>query len=167
MPQVFGSAQVDLMNRVSMWVEAADLQGDPKTSDLFGQFLDQEGFGDRETPVNEDQRRVARGRLTYTKDLGVKTIRNPKTMKDQPPKYSPSGQLLNGDGYHELVVHLDPRVSEGAKETSVGGPRRYELSYHHVNRNGDLNAMSIWSGNTPHGLNNAHEKIKAALGRMK
>jgi hypothetical protein len=160
MPQLFGTDQIDLMNKTSMWIEAATLEGDPRTSDLFGQFLDQEGFR-RDTPYDEAQQAQARGRLTYTRDLGRKTV------KDAPPKFDANGQLLNGNGYHELVVHLNPKVSEGARETSVGGARRYELSYHHMDRNGKLLPMTVWSGNTPYGLNNAHEKLKAAMGRMR
>jgi len=160
MPQVFGADEIGLMVQASMWAEAATLEGDPHTSDLFGQFLDQEGFK-QDTPYDSAQQAAARGRLTYTRDLGRKTI------KDAPPKYDQGGQLLNGNGYHELVVHLDPKVGEGARETAVGGPRRYELSYHHMDRNGKLTPMTVWSGNTPHGLNNAHEKLKAAMGRVR
>ena len=160
MPQIFGAEQTDLIAEASLWFESADLQGDPRTTDLFSQFLDQEGFGDREKTLSPEEASVANGRLTYSRSLGNKTI------KDQPPRRDSSGKVLNADGYHEFVVHLNPRVSEGAKETSVGGPRRYELSYHHVDRNGKLHAMSIWSGNTPHGLNNAHEGIKTTMSKM-
>ena len=160
MPQLFGADQISLIAEASLWVDSANLQGDPKTTDLFGQFLEQEGFGGRETPSNPEQAALAKGRFVYSKSLGHKTI------NDQPPKRNASGQLLNGNGYHEFVVHLNPRVPEGARETSAGGQSRYELSHHHVDRNGRLRATTIWSGNTPHGLNLAHEKVKAAMGRM-
>jgi hypothetical protein len=159
MPQLFGADQIDLMTKTSMWSEAANLVGDPRESDLFGQFADQEGFKP-DTPYNDAQRQAARGRLSYVRDLGR------KTLKDAPPKYDKGGQLLNGNGYHELVVHLDPKVPEGQRETGVGGPRRYELSYHHMDKGGKLLAMTAWSGNTPHGLNNAHEALKAQMRRF-
>jgi hypothetical protein len=161
MPQVFGSEQIDLISEASLWVDSASLQGDPRTTDLFGQFLNQEGFGEREKGLSPEETSLANGRLIYTRSLGNKTIR------DQPPRRDSSGQLLNGNGYHEFVVHLNPRVAEGSKETSVGGPKRYELSYHHVDRDGGLLAVPIWSGNTPHGLNNAHEAIKARMLKMR
>ena len=160
MPQVFGAAELGLITESSLWTEAAILQGDPSQNDLFGQFADQEGFV-RDKPLTPEQNKLAAGRLVYSRGLGTKTI------KGQSPKTDANGQLLNGDGYHEFVVHLDNSVPEGARETSVGGKRRYELSYHHVDRNGNLHAQTLYSGNTPHGLNNAHEKFKAAIGRMK
>ena len=142
-------------------VEAARLEGDPRTTDLFGQFLEQEGFQADRKPPSEAQMAEAGGRLRYSRDLGTKTIKN------MPPKTDANGQLLNGDGYHELVVHVNGGVPEGAKETSVGGKSRYELSYQHVDRNGGLNTQIFHSGNTPHALNNAHERIKSAMGRIK
>lgn len=160
MPQIFGAEELRLIAESSLWSESAILQGDPKENDLFGQFADQEGFV-RDKPLTPEQTSAAGGRLVYSRGLGTKTI------KGQPPKTDANGQLLNGDGYHEFVVHLDNSVPEGAKETSVGGKRRYELSYHHVDRNGKLNAQTLWSGNTPHSLNNAHEKFKTAIGRMR
>lgn len=159
MPQVFGADQIGLIRQASLWSESARLDGDPRSNDLFGQFIDQEGFI-HENPVNDQQRALAGRRRVYYRSLGTKTIKN------QPKKVDANGQLLNGDGYHEFVVHLDPTVPEGSKETSVGGKTRYELSYHHVDRNGQLHAQTLWAGNTPHGLNNAHERFKAAIGRM-
>lgn len=160
MPQVFGEDELDLIRQASLWVDAALLEGDPRKDDLFGQFMEQEGFKP-DKPMNPEQQALAKGRLVYARDLGTKTLKN------QPPKTDSNGQLLNGDGYHEFVVHLNPTVPEGAKEVNVGGKARYELSYHHVDRNGTLHPQTLWSGNTPHGLNNAHERFKAAIGRMR
>ena len=158
MPQVFGAEELELVRTASLWVDSATLQGDPREDDLFGQFIDQEGFQPDRKPPSTEQLAEAKGRLRYSRDLGTKTI------KGAPPKTDKNGQLLNGDGYHELVVHVDRTVPEGARETAVGGKRRYELGYHHVDRDGKLNSQTIYSGNTPHGLNNAHERIKSAMG---
>jgi len=165
MPQVFGADQTGLMSQASMWSQAAHLVGDPQYNDLFSQFAEQEGF-DRDTPFDRAQQAAAKNRLTYTKDLTQDL--GPKTIGDKPPKFDrDTGQLLNGNGHHEFVIHLDPRVREGALESKVAGPRRYELSYHHLDRNGKLNPMTYWTGNTVHGLNNAHERLKAGMSKMR
>jgi hypothetical protein len=156
MPQVFGSEELRLIAESSLWTEAAN--------NLFGQFIDQEGFN-FEKPSTPAQANYAAGRQTYTRDLSKDL--GPKTINNQAPKFNrETGALTNGDGYHEFVVHVNHKVDEGAREPTGSGPRRYELSYHHMDRNGRLHTMSLWSGNTPQELDRQHEKHKMALAKF-
>lgn len=162
MPQVFGTDQIDLMNRVSMWTEAANLQGDPSSLSTLHNFMNDEGFSmDKERPPNAEQQALAAGRTTFTRYLGHKTVGN------KPSRTDSNGQLLNGDGYHEFVIHMNPLVPEGQKETQSAGPRRYELSYHHVDKNDRLHPQSIWTGNSLLGLNRKYEGVKDLIGRVR
>lgn len=154
MPQVFGAEELGLMSLSSLWVESAT------TSPHFNTFLDQEGFG-RDAPMNEEQMALSRGRIPYVRELGSKTI------KGQAPRRDANEQLLNGDGYHEFVIHHDQRINEGEPDPGKAGPRKYELSYHHVDRNGKLHAQSLWMGNNFRDLDREHEKVKAAMSRVK
>lgn len=156
MPQVFGSEELGLISEASLWSEAA--------GNLFGQFINQEGFN-YEKPSTAAQTEYANGRHTYTRDL-AKDL-GPKTINNQEPKFhKDTGALLNGDGYHEFVVHVNHKVDEGTREPTGKGPRRYELSYHHLDRNGRLHTMSLWTGNTPQQLDKEHEKAKSAMARF-
>ena len=154
MPQVFGADELGLVSTASLWVEAAT------TSPRFHDFVEQEGFG-RDAPFNEEQIALSKHRTPYVRELGVKTLGN------KPPRKDANDQLLNGDGYHEFVVHHDQRIDEGAPDNGKAGPRKYELSYHHVDKNGKLHAQSLWMGNDFRGLDRAHEQFKAAMGRVR
>jgi len=156
MPQVFGADEIRLIAEASIWTEAA--------GNRFGQFISQEGFN-FERPNTPAQTAYANGRATYTRDLSKDL--GPKTINNQEPKFhKETGALLNGDGYHEFTVHVNHKVDEGTREPTGKGPRRYELSYHHLDRDGRLHTMSLWTGNTPEELDKQHERFKNAMGRL-
>jgi len=160
MPQVFGSEQLGLMVEASLWFEAADITGDPSNLSTLHNFMNDEGFSmDKERPPNAEQQALASGRTTFTRYLGS------KTRDGKPPRTDSNGQLLNGNGYHEFVIHMDPRVQEGDK--AAGGRTRYELSYHHVDRNDKLHPQTIWAGNSLLGLNRKYESVKDMMGRVR
>lgn len=142
-------------------ITGASLSGHP--DDHFDQFATQEGFRWDQNPPNAEQAQLTRGRQLFVRDLGT------KTRKGEAVKRGPQGEITNGDGYHEFVVHRDLSVPEGHPEAAARSSKkpRYELSYHHVDRNGRLNAQSLWFGNTARGLNAAHEKFKGLMAGVK
>lgn len=156
MPQVFGADEIRLIAEASLWTEAA--------GNLFGQFIGQEGFN-FEQPKTPAQVAYANGRATYTRDLSQDL--GPKTINNKEPRFNKdTGALLNGDGYHEFVIHVNPKIPEGSREPEGKGPRTYELSYHHMDRDGRLHSMSLWTGNSTQELDRQHERFKGHIARM-
>ena len=162
MPQVFGADDIGLVGQASLWADSAFYQG--PTGDIseheFPDFLEANGFS-RGSSLNPQQLALSKGRVTFSHLLGN------KTMGGKPPRTNPAtGQLLNGDGYHELVIHHDPNIDEGLPE-GKNGKTRYELSYHHVDRNGVLHPQTIMSTNRLGPLIEKHRQIRSAMERMR
>lgn len=163
MPQVFGDDQQLLLSMSSLWSESADIQGDPSRLETLHNFFNAEGFkgeSDYDHPETPEQKKVSAGRMRWVRDLGNKTIKG-----QEPRTEEGTGRLLNGDGYHQLVIHYQPKIQEGAPTTA--GMTRYELGYQHVDRNGKLHHQSFWSGNSLRGLNTAHARLSDMMGRVK